>query len=126
MSDERERGPIERTSDHTRNSATAPYNAPVVSSRSLVAGMRAQHAARPVVTSHQPARPWDFLKHLSRSDHSGWLITTLVFIMVITMTLSFSFAKGWIDVKIALGASVIFFVVLLVTLVIAHWPSPNR
>lgn len=125
MSDEMERGQIEKA-NHTRNPAAARYNVPVVSSRSLVVGMRAQPVPKPVTTTHQPARPWDFLKRLGRSDHSGWLITTLVFILVVTMTLSFGFAKGWIDAKIALNASIVFFVVLLGTMLIAHWPSHNR
>src|SRR4051794_40631988 len=104
MSDEMERGQVEKTSDHTRNAAAARYGAQVVSSRSLVVGMRGQHAAKPVSATHQPARPRDFIKRLSRSDHSGWLTTTLVFILLVTMTLSFGFAKGWIDAKLALGA----------------------
>ncbi len=126
MSDKMERGQVEKTSDHARDHATARYSVPVVSSRSLVAGMHAHHGTKPVASTHQRARPWDFLKRLSRSDHSGWLITTLVFILVVTMTLSFGFAKGWIDAKVALGASAVFLVVLLATMVIAHWPSRNR
>ena len=129
MSDEMERGQLEKThqaSDHTRNPATARYNVPVVSSRFLLTGIHSQPGAKPVATTHQPARPWDFLKSLSRSDHSGWLFTTLIAILVVTMTLSFSFAKGWIDAKTTLGASIIFFVVLLGVMIIAHWPSHNR
>ncbi|MBN9388256.1 MAG: hypothetical protein J0I20_09415 [Chloroflexi bacterium] len=131
MSDEMERGQIEKapqTSDHTRNSATVRYKPPVVSSRTLLAEMHAQPPApKPVASVHQqPARPWDFLKRLSLNTHSGWLITTLVLILVITMTLSFGFTKGWFDAKITLGASVVFFVVLVGAMVIAHWPYRSR
>lgn len=129
MSDEMERGQTEKanqTRDYTRNSATSRYNVPVVSSRSLIVEMPPQRIPKPTGTTHQPARPWDFLKRLSRSDHSGWLITTLVFILVVTMTLSFGFAKGWIDAQITLGASMIFFVVLVGAMLIAHWPSRNH
>lgn len=61
-----------------------------------------------------------------KSDHRGWLFTTLVFILVVTMSLSFGFAKGWIDVKITLGASLVFLGILLTALVIAHWPYRSR
>ena len=130
MSDEMERGQIEKanlTSDQIRNLATVRYNRPVVSSRSLLAEMPAQPPApQPAAAAHQAARPWDFLKRLSRSDHSGWLITALVLILVVTMTLSFGFAKGWIDAQTTLCASVVFFVLLVGTMVIAHWPYRNR
>lgn len=130
MSDEMERGEIERAnqaSDHIRNPATARYNHSVVSSRSLLVEMPAQPPVhKPVATVHQPGRPWDFLKRLSRSDHSGWLITTFISILVITMTLSFGFAKGWFDTKITLSASVVFFVLLAIAMLIAHWPFRNR
>ncbi len=72
-----------------------------------------------------PPRPWDFLKRISRSGHSAWLVTTLVFILVVAMSLSFGFVKGWLDPTSTLIASVVFLVLLLAAMLVAHWPSHN-
>jgi hypothetical protein len=73
----------------------------------------------------QPPRPWDFLKRISRTGHSVWLVTTLIFILMVAMSLSFAFVKGWLDPKSTLTVSIIFLVLLFAAMLVAHWPSRN-
>lgn len=133
MSEQMERNQLEIPNpahNHTSNPAVPTYNIVVVSNRSWLAGMNGQPGQTlpgnsTLTPSNEPARPWGFLKGITGNDHSGWLITTLVLILVVTLSLSFGFVKGWLDAKVTLTTSVIFLVLLFGAMLVAHWPSRN-
>lgn len=130
MSNTVERGQLQIARDHTSN-PVATMDVPAVADR-LESGLSANS---PSTTANPPERPrnglqvwlqsqpWNFVKRLNQTGHNGWLVTTLVLIMVVAMSLSFGFVRGWLDAKSTLTASVVFLVLLLVAMVIAHWPS---
>jgi ribose/xylose/arabinose/galactoside ABC-type transport system permease subunit len=134
-----ERGPFDisgQALDHTSNSAAVRYNNSVVSTRSLLASMSGKPNPNfanmpPLVLTkttspepeEQPVRRWGFITRMNRNGHNAWLISTLVFILVVAMSLSFGFVKGWVDAKTTLTASVVFLALLFVAMLIAHWPS---
>ena len=133
MSDEMERGRFEianQTLDHTSNPAAPTYKFRVVSNRSLLAGMVSQPGQTlprntSLTPSNEPSQSADFLKRITRNGHSGWLIATLGVILVITMSLSFGFTRGWLDANTTLTASVVSLVLLFGVMLVAHWPSSN-
>lgn len=130
MSNTVERGQLQIARDHTSN-PVATVNAPAVADRPG----STLPASSPSPTPEPPDRPksklqgwlqiqpWNFLKRLNQTGHNGWLVTILVVILVVAMSLSFGFVRGWLDAKSTLTASAAFFVLLLVAMVIAHWPS---
>jgi hypothetical protein len=142
MSNKGEQGQLKITGqafDSTSNSAAPRYNLSAVHSRPLITGITVKSDPGLAVSGNNPAtptrevppapeeppRPWDFLKRISRTGHSGWLVTTLIFILIVAMSLSFAFVKGWLDPKSTLIVSIIFLVLLFAAMLIAHWPSRN-
>lgn len=135
MPDELERGQFEEIKqklDPGSSPAASHSSLPAVPTRPRPAGMSANpdpdlpgqsaSSTDPDPTG-QTSKPWDFLKRISHHGHSGWLITTLVFILVVAMSLSFGFVKGWLDPRITLTASIVFLVLLFAAMLVAHWPS---
>ena len=123
MSDPMERGQLEIATParrHTSNSAVSTYNSLAAANRPWPGSAMPENSTPP--PPDPPSRPWDVLKRLNRTGHNGWLVTTLVMILVVTMSLSFGFAKGWLDAKTTLTASVVFLVLLFGAMLIAHWP----
>jgi hypothetical protein len=142
MSNKWEQGQLKITGpafDSTSNSTASRYNLPAVHSRPLITGITVKSDPGSAVSGNnpptptskvlpapeQPPKPWDFLKRISRTGHSVWLVSTLVFILMVAMSLSFAFVKGWLDPKSTLTVSIIFLVLLFATMLVAHWPSRN-
>src|SRR4051812_43434734 len=99
MSNTVERGQLPIARSHTSNS--------VATLDVLAAADRPAGSSSPTLNSAEQPRnplqiwlqsqPWNFVKRLNQTGHNGWLVTTLVLIMVVTMSLSFGFVRGWVD-----------------------------